>query len=74
MPNTTTLTQETEQNYGPFNTQFIENLNTLSDARIIHNDYTNLQPWMVGIIVFGGIDYESKVELKTSVFDKGFTK
>ena len=51
LPNTTTVTQETEQKYGPFKTQFIENINTLSDARIIRNDYTTIQPWMVGIIV-----------------------
>ena len=28
---------------------------------------------MVGIIVFGGIDTESKVELKTSAFEKDFS-
>ena len=46
----------------------------MSDARIIHNDSTNIQPWMVGIIAFGGIDPESKVELKTSAFEKVFSK
>ena len=72
VPNITTVTQETDQNYGPLKTQFIEILNTLSDARIIHNDSTSLQPWMIGIILFGGIDPESKVYLKTSGFEKGF--
>ena len=56
VPNTTAVTKETGQNYGPLKTQFVENLNLLSDARIIHNFSTTLQPWMVGIIVFGAID------------------
>ena len=73
VPNNTTVTQETDQNYGPFKTQFKENLNTLSDARIIHNDSTTLQPWMVGIIVFCGIGPESKVDLKTNAFEKEFS-
>ena len=70
VPNTTTVTQDTEQSYGPFKTQFIENINTLSDDRIIHNDSTTIKQWMVGIIVFGGIYPESKVELKKSAFEK----
>ena len=74
MPNNIALTQETDQNYVLFKTQFIESLNMLSDARIIDNDPTTLQPCMVGIIVFGVIDPKSKVELKTSVFEKGFSK
>ena len=74
VPNNTTVTQETDQNYGPFKTQFKENLNTLSDARIINNYYTTLQSWMVGIIVFGGIYSGSKVELNTSAFEKVFSR
>ena len=70
--NTTAVTQETDQNYGPFKTKFIEKQNKFSDARIIHNYYTTLQPWMVGIIVFSSIDPESKVDMNTSVFEKGF--
>ena len=72
MPNTTIVTQDTDQNYGPFKTQLIENLNMLSDAIAIHNGSTTLQPWMVGIILFGRIYLESKVELKISAFEKGF--
>ena len=63
--NTTAVTQETDQNYGPFKTKCIENLNKFSDATIIHNYYTTLQPWMVGIILFSSIDPESKVDLNT---------
>ena len=42
LPNTNAVTKETYQSYGPFKTQFIEKLNMLSDARIIHNDSTTL--------------------------------
>ena len=61
VPNNTSVRQDMDQNYGLFKTQFIENLNMLSAVMILHNGYTNLQPWMVVIIVFGGITPESKV-------------
>ena len=41
---------------------------------MIHNDSITPQPWMFGIIVFGGIDSESKVDPNTSAFEKGFSK
>ena len=71
--NTTSVTQEADQKYGPFKTKFIENLHTFSNDIIIHNDYTTLQLCMVGIILFGGIGPESKVELK-SKFKREFPK
>ena len=69
--NNTAVTQETDQNYGPFKKKFIEKLNKFSDAIIVHNYYTTLKPWMVGIIVFSSIDPESKVELNTQFFIVG---
>eukprot|EP00985_Skeletonema_marinoi_P026211 scaffold20141_cov66-Skeletonema_marinoi.AAC.1 len=59
VPNTTAVTQETDQNYGPFKTQFQQNLSDLSDARIHGRHVTSLPPWIVGLIVFGGVDPES---------------
>jgi hypothetical protein len=35
VPNNTAVTQETDQNYGPFKTQFVKNLKQLSDTRIM---------------------------------------
>eukprot|EP00804_Cyclotella_cryptica_P014587 CCRYP_020639-RA/>CCRYP_020639-RA protein AED:0.30 eAED:0.30 QI:0/0/0/1/0/0/3/0/271 len=35
VPNTTAVTQETDQSYGTFKTQFVKNLKILSDARLI---------------------------------------
>ncbi len=34
VPNTTHVTQETDQNYGPFKTQFPSNLELIVDARL----------------------------------------
>lgn len=34
MPNTTAVTQETDQNYGPFKTQYCKNLDVVVDERI----------------------------------------
>eukprot|EP00804_Cyclotella_cryptica_P024959 CCRYP_015507-RC/>CCRYP_015507-RC protein AED:0.06 eAED:0.04 QI:0/0/0/1/0/0/2/0/553 len=58
--NTTAVTQETDQSYGPFKTQFKKKLKILSDSRLIGNYSTCLPPWMVGIVC--------------SAFDIGFSK
>ena len=72
VPNTTAVTQETDQNYGPFKTQFIKNLHELSDVRISKGLSTSLPPWIVGLFVFGGVDPVSGHELKVSAFEVGF--
>ena len=56
VPNTTVVTQETDQNYGPFQSAIWLNLQAIIDARIEMNKSTSLAPWMVGLIVFGGED------------------
>ena len=72
--NTTAVTQEADQNYGPFKTQFAKNLKQLSDARIMGDLPTSLQPWLVGLIVIGGVDPVSKVVVSNSAFDIAFSK
>ena len=74
VPNTTAVTQETDQNYGPFKTQFTKNLKKISDARIMQDLSTSLPPWLVGLLVFGGIDPVSKVVVSESAFDIAFSK
>jgi len=71
VPNTTAVTQETDQSYGPFKTQFVANLNEMSDIRI-EKKATSLPPHIVALFVFGGIDPETGHELKTSAFEVGF--
>ena len=58
VPNTTAVSQETDQNYGPFQSRFMVNLQVVVDKRIFQNKVVNLAPWVVGLIVFGGTDVE----------------
>ncbi len=74
VPNTTAVTQETDQSYGPFKTQFQKNLKILSDSRLIGYYTTSLPPWMVGLVVFGGTDLVSGVVVPCSAFEMGFSK
>ncbi len=71
VPNTTAVTQETDQNYGPFKTQFQKNLQELSDARV-GCDNSSIPPWIVGLLVFGGTDPVSKHVIETCAFTVGF--
>ncbi len=54
MPNTTAVMQETDQNYGPFKTTFRSNLDFLTQQRLQASKPCNLQPWLIGLIVFWG--------------------
>ncbi len=56
VPNTTHVTQETDQNYGPFKTQFLSNFDLIIDARLLKKKSLSLQPKFVGLPLFGGID------------------
>jgi len=73
VPNTTAVTQETDQNYGPFKTQYCKNLDLVVDERIKQKKTTTIPPWQVGLIVFGGIDQETNVVVQ-SAFEKGFSR
>jgi len=58
VPNTTAVSQETDQKYGPFQSQFRVNLQVVVDEGIFQNKVENLAPWVVGLIVFRGTDVE----------------
>ncbi len=73
VPNTTAVTQETDQNYGKFKSQFRTNLTLVVDKRVEKNKSVSLQPWLVGLIVFGGVDPVTEYELETSAFQVGFS-
>ena len=73
-PNTMAVTQETDQSYGPFKSNFAQNLKALSDARINGGFPTSLAPWMVGLLVFGGTDPVSQFVVSESAFDFGFCR
>jgi hypothetical protein len=74
VPNTTHVSQETDQQYGAFKTQFVTNLDTIIEGRITSGVSLLLQPKMVGLPLFGGVDSETGVEIKRSAFAAGFSK
>jgi hypothetical protein len=53
VPNTTHVTQETDQNYGPFKTQFLSNLDLIVDKRLTAKKSLSLQQKFVGLPLFG---------------------
>ena len=69
--NTTAVTQEKDQNCGPFQSDFQYNLQMIIDARIDKGKSTSLAPWMVGLIVFGGEDPETGAIIR-SALQEGF--
>ncbi|KAL3771166.1 hypothetical protein ACHAWU_004789 [Discostella pseudostelligera] len=73
VPNTTAVSQETDQNYGPFKTQYCKNLDAVVDERIKQKKCIQLPPWQVGLIVFGGMDPETNLVVK-SAFECGFSR
>jgi len=74
VPNTTAVTQETDRNYGLFKSRFRRNLSDIVDARMDMEKSVSLQPWLVGMIVFGGTDPESGFKLTECAFKHGFLK
>ena len=72
VPNTTAVTQETDQSYGPFQSKLRSNLEIKVDERIHAEKSTALAPWIVGLFVFGGEDPETKCVVG-SAFQEGFS-
>ena len=74
VPNTTAVTQETDRNYGPFKTQFRQNLDAVVQRRVTDKVAVNLQPWLVGLVVFGGSDPVTGEVVEKSAFEVGFSR
>jgi len=70
VPNTTSVTQETDQNYDPFRTHYRFNLKALAEARFVKKLTLGIND--LPLIVFGGTDPETKVELR-ALFDLAFS-
>jgi hypothetical protein len=66
VPNTTHVMQETDQNYGPFKTQFLKNLEDIVDARLKAKKSLSLQPKFVGLPLFRGVDRETGFEVEVA--------
>jgi hypothetical protein len=68
VPNTTHVTQETDQNYGPFKTVYFHNLEILVKSRYARG--MTLSVADIPLLVFGGIDGEVELE---DAFAKAFS-
>jgi hypothetical protein len=74
VPNATTVSQETDQSYGPFKHQYAKNLDAIIEARVIQNKPTSLPPWMVCLVVYGGKDPETNFVVNDSAFQAAFSR
>ncbi len=74
VPNTTAVTQETDQNYGPFKNAFWENFEFLTSDRLDNNTSPSIQPFLIGLLVFGGMDPITQVTNPKNAFQEGFCK
>jgi hypothetical protein len=59
IPNATHVMQETDQLYGLFKTQFWKNLDLIAEGRLDNNKSLLLAPKMVGLPLFGRVDWET---------------
>ena len=71
VPNTTTVTQETDRNYGPFKNAYRRNLLKLSQARFDMKH--GLKGSDIPLLVFGGIDDITGIELEDA-FNLSFNR
>jgi hypothetical protein len=73
VPNTTAVTQETDQSYGPFQSAVRTNLQRIIDKRNEEMKSCSLAPWIVGLVVFGGTDPVTGLIIVGSAFERGFS-
>ena len=71
VPNTTALSQDTDRNCGPFKTAFQMILDKIVQERMFIKK-TALNLWLVGLVVFGGVDPETGVLVRNNAFQEGF--
>jgi hypothetical protein len=56
-----------------FKTQFLKNLDMIVEARLDAGKSLSLAPKMVGLPLFGDIDWETGFEIETGAFQQAFT-
>ena len=74
VPNTTHVMQETDQNYCPFKTQFLSNLDLIVDKRLMAKKSLSLQQKFVGLPLFGGVDRDTQFNIEVGAFQKAFVR
>jgi hypothetical protein len=70
VPNTTAVTQETDQNYGPFKLAYRSNIRQLAQARFQNS--MNMQTTDLPLLVFGGTCEKTNTTL-TNAFQEAFS-
>ena len=73
MTNTAAVTQETERNYVTFKTQLCTNLDLVVWESLVKKVYLSMQPWISGLMIFGGTDPDMRYFVETSAFEFGFS-
>ncbi len=74
VPNMTHVIQETDQCSGSFKTQFTIKVDNLLDARLKKEKSVSLQPKLVRLPVFGGLDSKSEFNIEVAAFQQGFNR
>ena len=73
VPNTTSVSQETDRNYAQFKLVYRENLENFAASRERNGKSTSASIVLIGMFVFGGIDPEMGNKYKDA-FQAGFSK
>ena len=73
VPNTTSVSQETDRNYGVFKSIYRENIEMFAFNRERCNKSTTPNMAVVGLFIFGGIDPETGCNYKNA-FEAAFSK
>ena len=73
VPNTTAVTQETDQNYGLFKSIYRTNLLKMANDREEAGLSTSLNMSVVGLLIFGGTDRDTKEQYRNA-FAESFSK
>ncbi len=74
IPNTISVTQETDRICGPFTTKFCSNLSECCYDRLFCGKLLSFAPWIFGLFVFGGCDPETGVDKYVDAFAGAFSK
>ena len=72
VPNTTSVSQEADRLYGPFKSMLRKNLNLVVQACVCAEVSTSMQPWMCGLVIFGGRDTLTDFVFERSAFEAAF--
>ncbi len=73
VPNTTAVSQETDQSFGPFKHQYTKNLDAIVKVHVNQNKPTSLPLWMVCLVVYGEKDPETGLVVENLAFQAAFS-